>query len=253
MKPEKQSYETAGAPLVTTALKIFGVSVLAAVMCLFLYFSVTMLSDGLFQAPQSYTVYEVVDGEQQEIAVMTPEEYNTDKAENPDKYDITDDRRVMASPNMGPKNDVCAALLTVTQVLTQVLMIGLFACMIGYYVWAEGDRDRNLQDYHGRKSTPLRGLWIGLIASVPPLAMYAVLLACKFQLLSTDGFIGVYRWLNVVFMPLVNVMVPVETAGASLLSVGQLIGLFAMQLLTPAVCATAYLLGNFRVLKKGKK
>ena len=41
MKPNAISYETAGASTFVTALKIFGYSVLAGIMCLFLYFSMT--------------------------------------------------------------------------------------------------------------------------------------------------------------------------------------------------------------------
>ena len=248
MKPNAISYETAGASTFVTALKIFGYSVLAGIMCLFLYFSMTMISDGLFQEPKSYTVYEVNDGVQQEIAVMTPEEYAADQAANPDKYNITDDSRVMATVTMGPKNDLCAALLVGARILAQALMLCVLVVMTGYYVWQEGDRDRNLQDYHDRKPTPLRGVWIGLIAGAPALVLYAALLLSKYGVIP-DSILGIYRMMNAAFLPLVNVLVPVETESAAALSAGQLIGFFAMQLVVPVTCAAAYWIGCKRLFK----
>ena len=253
MKPNTTSYEKQGASTVVTALKIFGYSVLAGIMCLFLYFSMTMISDGLFQEPKAYVVQEIVDGEIQEPVTLTPEEYAADKAANPDKYNVTDNSRIMATVTMGPKNDLCAALLIGAQILTQALMLCVLTVMTGYYVWQEGDRDRNLQDYHDRKPTPVRGVWIGLIAGAPALAMFAVLLLSKFGIVP-DSILGIYRLLNAPFMPLVNIMVPVETASAAALSAGQLLGFFAMQWYVPVTCAVAYVIGCNRLLKpKGKK
>ena len=250
MNLQKQSYEREGSSTPVMGVKIFGYSVLAGVMALFLYFSMTLLINGALQTPVGYRVYEVVDGEQVLVQEMTWEEFT---ALDPEELIVKDDSRFSGETVMGPKNAVCAALMTGAKVLTQGLMLFVLVALCGYYVWAEGDRDRNLVKHHERVATPLRGLWIGLIAAVPSLVLYGLLAVGKLGLFAVDSIQGVYRMLNPVFMPLVLAIMPADVYPATAVTGMQLVWLFLLWLVLPATCATAYQLGYRRVFKKKKK
>lgn len=250
MKLQKRSYESEGSSTPVMGVKIFGYSVLAGIMALFLYFSMTLLINGALQTPVAYRIYEVVDGEQVLVQEMTWEEFS---AMDPEDLIVTDDSRFSGETVMGPKNAVCAALMTGAKVLTQGLMLFVLVALCGYYVWAEGDRDRNLVRHHERTPTPLRGLWIGLIASVPSLALYGLLAVGKLGLFAVDSIQGVYRLLNPVFTPLILCIMPTEVYPATAISGVQMVLLFLLCLVLPATCAAAYLLGYHRVFKKKKK
>lgn len=250
MTLQKRSYESAGASTPVMGLKIFGYSILAGIMALFLYFSMTMLTNGALQTPLAYRVYEVVDGEQVLVQEMTWEEFT---AMDPEELIVTDDSRYSGETVMGPKNDVCAALMVVAQVLTQGLMLTVLIGLTGYYVWVEGDRDRNLVKHHERKETLLRGLWIGLIAAIPSFILYGLLVIGKLDVFAADSVQGVYRLLNPPFTPLINVIMPTSVYPATAITGMQLVWLFLLQLVLPATCAVAYWLGYRRVFKKKKK
>lgn len=246
----KESYESAGASTAVLGLKIFGYSILAGIMAMFLYFSMTMLANGALQNPVSYRVYEVVNGQQVLVQEMTWDEYMAMSTED---LLIQDDSRYAGETVLAPKNDICAALLVGAECLTQLLMAAVLIGLTGYYVWVEGDRDRNLVKHHARTATPLRGLWIGLIAAVPSLILYAALVLGKCNVFAADSIQGVFRLFNSTWMLLVSRIMPTTVYPATAITTAQLIGLFLLQLVLPASCAVAYQLGYHRVFKKTKK
>ncbi len=246
----KESYESAGASTPVMGLKIFGYSILAGIMAMFLYFSMTMLANGALQNPVGYRVYEVVDGQQVLVQEMTWDEYMAMSTED---LLVQDDSRYAGETVMAPKNSACAALLVAAEILTQLLMAAVLIGLTGYYVWAEGDRDRNLVKHHAREATPLRGLWIGLIASVPSLILYVFLVLGKYGVFAADSIQGVYRLFNSTWMLLISRIMPTSVYPATAITTAQLIGLFALQLVLPVACAVAYQLGYRRVFKKKKK
>lgn len=250
MKLQKQSYEREGSSTPVMGIKIFGYSVLAGIMALFLYFSMTLLINGSLQTPVAYRVYEVVDGEQVLVQEMSWEEFT---AMDPEELIVKDDSRFSGETVMGPKNAVCAAIMTGAKVLTQGLMLFVLVALCGYYVWAEGDRDRNLVKHHDRKPTPLRGVWIGVIAAIPSVLLYGVLMLGKLGIFAADSVQGVYRMLNPVFTPIILAIMPTDVYPATAISGGQMVGLFLLCLVLPATCAVAYPLGYYRVFKKKKK
>jgi len=250
MNLQKHSYESEGASTPVMGLKIFGYSILAGIMALFLYFSMTMLINGALQKPIAYRIYEVVDDKQVLVQEMTWEEFT---ALDPEDLIVKDDSRYSGETVMGPKNDVCAVLMTGAQVLTQGLMLFVLIGLAGYYVWVEGDRDRNLVKHHAREATPFRGLWIGLIAAIPSFALYALLVLGKLDIFAADSIQGVYRLFNPTFTPLILSIMPTDVYPATAITGMQMIWLFLLQLILPATCAVAYQLGYRRVFKKKKK
>ena len=243
------SYESASTPVWKLGLKIFGYCILAGLTSLFLYFSMTMLIDAALQEPVAYRVYEVVDGEQVLREEMTWEEYTQ---RDPAQSIITDDSRFSGETVMAPINDACAVLLVLARALEQGLMIAILVMLTGYYVYADGDRDRNLVKHHEREATPLKGLQVGLIASIPGFFLYGLLIAGKCGVLS-ESVQGLFRFAMPCFLPLTNAIMPTDMYPATEITAAAFAALFGLLLILPVSTTVAYQLGYKRVFKKKKK
>lgn len=243
------SYEQPGNSIPVMGLKIFGYSVLAGIMALFVSFSMLMLTNAAFTTTVGYREYEVINGEQVLIDTVYFDEDTTYESE---KVTAEDDRAVSREMIIEPKNPVCAVLIDVMGVIEQLLMILILVVLTGYYVHREGDRDRNLVRHHNMEPQPLKGLWIGLIAAVPSAVLYVLLIVGKCGVLS-ESVQGVYRLLNASFTPLINAIMPTETYPATAITLWQFVLLFLVWAVLPATCAVCYLLGYHRTFKKIKK
>lgn len=243
------SYEKPGSGIVVMGLKIFGYSVLAGIMSLFVSFSLLMLSNAAFTHTVGYHEYEVINGEQVLVNTVYFDEDTTYESE---QQTATDDRRVSREMIVEPKNAACEALIGWMDVIEQLIGIVILVVLTGYYVHREGDRDRNLVRHHNMEPRPLKGLWIGLVAAIPSGALYALLIAGKCGVMS-ESVQGVYRLLNASFTPVINVIMPTDVYPATAVSVWQLLLLFLVWAVLPVTCAVCYTLGYRRTFKKLKK
>lgn len=244
------SYETSGGSTFAMGLKIFGYYLLAGVMSLFVSFSMNMLTTAAFTEVVGYQESEVLANG--ETVYYDPVYFDEDTTYESEMETATDDRLISREMITEPKNEACAALIVMMDVLEQLLMIAILVALTGYYTHREGDRDRNLVKHHDRQPTPLRGLWIGLIASAPAFSLYILLIMGKCGVMS-ESVQGIYRLLNACFTPLINVIMPTTTYPATAVTVGQLVWLFLVWAIVPAVCALMYYLGYKRTFKRLKK
>lgn len=249
MSAKYTSYEKPGASTLSMGVKIFGYAILAGIMSVMLSFSISMISNGLFTQTIGFHEYENVNGEK---ILLETVYYDEDTTYESEKETAEDDRGIVREMIVVPRDDLCAVLITVVDVLEQLLMLSMLYVLCGYYVYREGDRDRNLVKHHERTPTPLRGLWIGLIAAAPALVPFVLLVIGKYGVLSESAQ-GIYRLLNPCFAPLVSVIMPLEQYPATTVQVWQLFVLFLLPLTTAGVCALCYQLGYKRVFKKKKK
>lgn len=260
MKEMKQtpSYEKSGPSILKMAVKIVGYTMLAAVMSLFVYFSLSMLSNGMLTQTVGYNEYEYTDtdgdGVYETKTLLEHVLFDGDTTYETQKEtaQAEDGRRIAREMITQPKNDFCAGMIVAVQVLEQVCMLLLLLGLPAYFVHREGDRDRNLVKHHGMKPDRLRGLKMGLLAAVPSLLVYSLLIVGKCGLLS-ESVQGVYRFCNICLLPIVNLIMPQAVYPATEIAVWQLIALFALLLLLPIACAVAYYGGYRRWFKPRKK
>ncbi len=243
------SYESASTPVWKLGIKIFGYCILAGLTSLFLYFSMTMLIDAALQEPVAYRIYEAVDGKQVLVEEMTWDEYT---AMDPSELIVTDDSRFSGETVMAPINAACEGLLVLARVLEQGLMIAILVMLTGYYVYVDGDRDRNLVKHHEREATPLKGLQVGLVASIPGFFLYGLLIAGKCGVMA-ESVQGLFRFAMPCFLPLTNAIMPTAMYPATEMTFTTFAALFGLLLILPIATTAAYLLGYHRVLKKKKK
>ncbi len=138
-------------------------------------------------------------------------------------------------------SEMSAGLTVVYNIVTTACMLLLLLCMCYGDMWALGDKDNNNVRLGRMAEDKWYGLKAGLLASVPGLITFIILIVSKFGLLY-DKFFVLYRVLHLPFIvPLMWMTGDVTTASA--FSGWLLLPIFLLLLIVPAVCALGYYLG----------
>ncbi len=282
------SYEQPRKSTLLFALKIFGYSVLAGIMSIFVMFSISFVAESALTEQVGYYEYRVIDEATNETTILnkvlfsetttTLEEMTTTTLSETTTTDVsnttaadgvistttaatsvaseetttTADPSAMKLAVFEPKSEAASVVLTIVDVINQLLLASMLVMMTGYYIYSEGDRDRNLVKHHQREETPWRGLVIGLLAAIPSAVIALLPILGKFGVMS-DSVLGVYNTFNPCFLPLINAVIPAEMESATELGVGQIAVIVLIWLVLPITGAVAYRLGYHRVFKKKKR
>lgn len=206
--------------------------VLATVLCVILYFSMMFIATGMFSNVIGYQIHE--ENENKEI-VLVKEHIYEDGEEHLTKADIEDNQVLTALREVPP------ATLKVFNVLSQIVMLIVFAIFPYHILWEFGNRDDTKVRYKGQRPDPWRGFRVGGFAMVPYALLWVLLLMAKFDVMPT-WYVEAYRWINIPFMPFINWV----TSNGDLqnTAVWQLLLLLPILLFIPAVCGIAYRMGH---------
>lgn len=272
MSKANGSYDKPGASTLKLALKIFGYTFLAGIMSIFVYFSITFVAESALKEQVGYYEYEIVNEETNETTILnkvlfaqTTTTASTTTAPTTTVTDaggqtvttVTDapttttegPKKVMI---FEPKTGAAATTLNVVKMLAQLLLVTMYVTMAGYYIYREGDRDRNLVRHHQQAPTPWRGLIVGLLAAVPSAVIAALPILGKFGVMS-DSVLGVYNTFNPTFLPLINAVIPTSVETATELTFLQIGTVVLVWMVLPVTGAVSYTLGYKRVFKPKKK
>ncbi|MEE1002607.1 MAG: hypothetical protein U0L17_02555 [Acutalibacteraceae bacterium] len=104
-----------------------------------------------------------------------------------------------------------------------------------------GDLDAPLVNVGHRKYSPLKGLYAGLVATLPCLLSGIFLLISKFTGLFAS-FVNYYKIINSIFFPFLYSIMPVDYT-ISELPISSVIFSFLILAVIPIVCMFAYILG----------
>lgn len=132
----------------------------------------------------------------------------------------------------------------IAQLIIQVFSILLF-CSIPYSaMWELGSSDKNKVAYHHLEEDKLKGLKIGLIASIPCFLTYVALIVCK--IVHFSAYLAIFKLINPHFMVVYNhLFASVEDIG--LVSWPSILVSLLLSLLLPLVCYVSYQLGYHRI------
>lgn len=213
--------------------QVFLRTLLASVLCVFLYLSMSLLGMGLLGSNVGYRIVETTESGERTVV----KEYYYE----PGEEEVT-------SPEL-PKGqtlehirDVSAGVQRGIDIVTQLFML-LVVCAFPYTMLRSlGDKDLVGVRYRGRRETLLRGLVVGAIGNIPACFLYVLLLISKWGLLS-ETYLPLYRLLNLPYIPYINMIVPAAVKSAVEMTVWQLLGILPILLVIPAVCCVAYILG----------
>lgn len=141
------------------------------------------------------------------------------------------------------RSDVPKSASLTLDILTQVMMIILLISLIYSKLWEQGDKDSNSVQFGRMAENKLRGLHVGLLASIPAVLSYVVLILSKLKLV-TPAYWFVYRFTNISVMPVINAIAGEPTVSSIAdVSGGSIAAMALLLLLVPLTTYAAYHLG----------
>ena len=221
------------------AVQVYLKTIVAAIMSLIVYISLSVVIIGMNTHTIGYRIYEMVDGEQ----VLIEEKY-------------FDDTVTSAPPGEegqlveGIMSEPPAAAMILLNVLSEVIMLIMLAIFIFTPVQEKGQRDLTQVKYRKGKEDKLCGLKIGLLAGIPAFAAYLLLIVAKLTGLM-PWYLLAYRYINICFLPIINAVAGTAVASADISWLALLVFLL-LQAYIPLVCHVAYTIGYKQIDVTGK-
>lgn len=237
------------------ALGVFGKTVLVTIMSIFIYISLTSIMVGLTTKTIGYRLIDY-DAEGNEIILeehlLADEESSVGESVDEASSQLeessgetsgdgeTTTTTSSTARRVYFRNDMPQWAAVTQDVLCQIITLILLIVFPYTTLWSKGDRDKNNVNFGHMPEDKLRGLKVGLMASIPSLLAYIGLIVSKFA--AVEWYWVIYKYVNMAFFPMLTVF----GGGAALtseLSIGALALTFLPMLVVPLVCYGGYMLG----------
>ncbi len=216
------------------ALGIFGRTIIAAVIGLFLYLSLSTIFTTFSTEKIGFAIYKNNDDGTTTLVkkyLYTDKDYNEDIKVGKDQTVIT------------LYSDVPAGVALTLDIVAQ---IGALVALAGFpyaYLWSQGDHDRNETQFGHRAQDAYRGLKVGFLADIPAILVYAFLWLGKLGVPGTGTSHAVFTLFNGSFLPFCYRVMGRNLTSASQIPIGSMLLLLLPVLFLPLVCHVAYTLG----------
>lgn len=216
------------------ALNLFGRIVICTVMCAFLYVTYEAVGTTAFGQEVGYTIYTLDEnGDNTEVHRVVYAEGD---------YTLLDELKLESNQRVQVEKKMSNGVAIAVDVFASACMLFILGVFPYNLLWEQGKLDENAFRHSKTKGDKLRGLKVGILASIPAFLLYVLLLLGKF-VPALDGFIATYRGVSWPFLPYINAIVGASTKSAADISAGKLIALAVTLLFVPAISGLAYLLG----------
>lgn len=215
---------------VSTALRITGMAIFACFLSVFVYISVYTLMSSITQEVVGYEVH-VLDENSSEVGEPYFIEEKPTKIEPTHKY-------------VAKYSEMSKTAKIVTGVLQVICGVGILFCTTGSVIAKVAAKDRNNADFNDATLDKTKGVKIGLLAAIPPILVYLVVLVLRF-LSPSKVYDWVYWFYHVIFLAPVKPIVDAMTDGATqlhLVPIGSLIATIIFIVLYAAVFAVLYVI-----------
>ncbi len=212
-------------------------SVLATILCAFLYLSMSVIGIGLLGQEVGYRI---VEQDKSGELIIVEEHYYAPGEPTVNNVKLEEGQR------LDKIREISDGKALGRDIVTQLLMLFIVGVFPYSMLWELGDKDSIGVRYKGRKADPLRGLKIGTLANIPYFLLYILLLGSKMGLISSS-YLPIYRLIHLPFLPYINMVVDPAIASASDAAVWQLLLVLPILLVVPAVCCVAYILGSKQI------
>ena len=216
------------------ALGIFGRTIIAAIIGIVAYLSLTVIFTTLSTEKIGFAVYQ----ENDDMSTTLVEKHLYTDKDYTEDVDLADDQMVITLYSKVP-----AGVGITVDIISQLVALAVLAAFPYRQLWAQGDHDRNEANFGHITPDPLRGLRVGLIADIPAAIVYAVLWLGKWGVPGMGNAHSLYTLFNSSFLPFCYRTMGRELTNAANLSVGSMVALILPVLFLPLVCHVAYTLG----------
>ena len=227
------------------ALGVILRTVLVSLMCLMVYFGVWVILESISTHEIGYRVYEL---DANSNPVVVEEVYTED--EDPASTtapttaptgDTTETTQYQYTEKI--RSEMPGGIVALREILCQVIMLLLLTAFPYSMLWLQGDKDRNRVNFGRMQPDPWRGVRVGLMAAIPYMVVYLLLLASKLSLFM-DSFIHLARFIMTPFLPLYNLVAgPQAVAATADVPWWGIAVLIIPVAALPAICGMAYHLG----------
>lgn len=237
------------------AFSVFGKTILVTIMSIFIYISLTSIMVGL----TTKTIgYRIVDYDEQgneivlEEHLLADEESSVEGSVDEASSQLEESGSETSGEGEGTtttsstarrvyfRNDMPQSAAIAQDVICQIITLILIVIFPYTALWSKGDRDKNNVNFGHMPEDKLRGLKVGLMASIPSLLAYIGLIVCKF--VPVDWYWVIYKYVNMAFYPILTAIGGAATLTADL-SIGAIALTFLPMLVVPLVCYGGYMLG----------
>lgn len=224
------------------AAKLFGKTLIANFLCFFIVISVSAIAVVAFSEVSGYYVTATKDEETVNYTHYVKDGEDTKLAEY-EKLGYTVNKQSIKEVSEGGN--------IVSNIITQFFSFAVLVCLVYPYLWDRGYKERNLVQTGNMKSNPLKGLKIGLIASIPAYLFLIVSVITNFS-------VAIFKILNSAYFSLID-FIAEEPTGFSSLNAWQIVLIALCFLIMPMVSFIGYYLGyndysiSERIIYKGKK
>ncbi len=221
--------------LVKSGLKVFTRFALGTAMCLIVFFSFNFAITAGFSDVVGQKVYFYNEEIGKEVQVCY---HNADGSPNEDCKCAEYDQELLNSiPDKKLSDRMQNTSLILAQIFSFVMMTGILCGT----VWEMGNKDISAVKQGRTSENKLRGLFIGLIATIPSLAVYMLLILSHAKVLN-PAFLDTYRLLNSQFHYVITLIYSAALNAAEL-SFGKLSLLGALHLYLPIISFISYYFG----------
>ena len=139
-------------------------------------------------------------------------------------------------------SEVPAGTNIALDIISELFLIILLLVMPYSILWSQGDKDCNSVHFGHMDEDKLRGLKVGAVAGIPSYIAYIILLLSKLGLFLPHYFTA-YRFLNISYLPLINLIIGSGVSATMDVSWINLFILFIILAIFPFVCHLSYVLG----------
>ncbi len=210
---------------------------ICAILAFFIYLSISVVAVGTFTDVIGYEARDAKTGET--LYVYYYDDGEDLKAEEYKQKGIE-------VATLAIRNELSGTPKFFAVFISQALALLMVIAFTHKRLWALGDSDANLVNFEHMKPNKLRGFIIGLLAVIPNLLSWVMLLISKAGLI-TDKVVHIFRFINYQLFSIVNLCLGEKTISVNDVGVGQIFLVLTAFMVLPIVAELAYLLGYNRI------
>lgn len=224
-----------GVVLINSAFKLFSRFAIGTIMCLIVFFSFNFAITAGFSDVVGYKIYYYNQEIGKEEQVCYHDAENNPPADcvcanyDPERLNPLADRKL--------SDDRQNISLVLAQIFSFVMITGILCGT----VWEMGNKDISAVKHGRKKENILRGLYVGLIAIIPSVAVYVLLVLSHMNVLNPN-FLDTYRLLNSHFHYFLTLIYS-GAENAAELTVKSVILCGALHLYLPVLSFISYVFG----------
>ncbi len=224
--------------------KLFSRFALGIVMCIIVFFSFSVAINAGFSDLVGHNIYYYSEEIGKEVQVCYHDKDNNPPADC--KCADYDSERLRTVPDKVLSESREKISLILAQIFSFVMITGILCGT----VWEMGNKDISAVKHGRTDENKLKGLYIGLIAAVPSIIVYILLVLSHFEILR-PAFLDTYRLANSHFHYILTLIYS-GAQNAAQLSSSQLILCGALNLYLPVISLISYFLGyiDFNLIEK---